>query len=168
MLDRWALVARKGRVRTAADLEGFALVSTARYAPAFVRGVVQRGLGALPEGTRVAHSAALLPALRRAAEGHRLAVLLDGPEQAALSSSPLAPDLEVVTRSAPVPAAVLVEVGDRIGPAGWAAIDGALRTLATEQEGAAALAAIDVDRYVPVDRDALMSARAAFVASGAR
>ncbi len=161
-LERWTLVARKGRVATASALEGFKIASTAAFAPAFVRGPALGGFGPLPPGVQIVQTGAVLSALRRAAAGEPVAVLLDGAQGAALASLPFASDLEVVARSAPLPAGVVATVGARLPARRWKAIEAALLALPTDAAGARALAAMQTARFMPVDEKALAGARKAY------
>jgi hypothetical protein len=158
--ERWALVARKGRVARPADLAALTVLSTAGYAPGFVRGALG-GFGRLPEGTKVAATSQVLSALRKAAGGADVAVLLDGAQAEALPSLPFAADLEVVARSAPLPAALVATVGTRLPAVRWAALEKGLLGLAADPGGAAALAGIRMVRFLPLDAAALAAARAA-------
>ena len=98
LLERWALVARKGRVARPADLQGFTVLSTAGYAEAFVRGALP-AWGRIPDGVAVSQTPQVLSALRKAATGADVAVLLDGGQGAALGTLPFASELEVIARS---------------------------------------------------------------------
>jgi hypothetical protein len=160
--ERWALVAKKGRVSSPAALEGFTLASVAGFAPAFVRGPALGGWGRLPDGVRIVQSGAVLSSLRRAAAGQPMAVLLDGAQETALSSLPFASELEVVARSPPLPNGVVATVGARLSAKGWSAIETALRTLPSESGGATAMDAIQVTRFAPIDEKALAAARKAY------
>lgn len=166
LVERWALVAKKGRVTTPADLARFTVLSTAGYAPDFVRGAVG-SWGRIPEGSAVAATPQILSALRKAAGGGDFAVLLDGPQAEALPSLPFAPELEVLARSAPVPTALVVTLGARVPAARWSALERALLTLADDPAGAAALAGIRMVRFAPLDAAALAAARAT-VSGGSR
>jgi len=159
LLERWALVARKGRVARPADLAGMTVLSTAGYAPAFVRGALG-GWGRIPDGVAVAATAQVLSALRKAAGGAEVAVLLDGAQAEALATLPFAADLEVVARSAPMPTALVATVGTRLPAPRWAALEKALLGLAADPAGAAALAGIRMVRFLPLDAAALAAARA--------
>jgi hypothetical protein len=160
--ERWSLVAKKGRVASPAALAGFAITSTAAFAPSFVRGPALGGWGPLPADVRVVQSGAVLSALRRAAAGEPVAVLLDGAQGAALASLPFASELEVVARSAPLPAGVLASVDDRLSAKRWKALEAALRALPEHAAGANALAAIQTARFTPIDEKALAGARKAY------
>src|SRR5512141_268141 len=134
--ERWALVARKGKVASPAALDGFTILSSAGFAPAFVRGTVLGGWGKLPASVKSETSSAVLSALRRAAAGEPVAVLLDGTQEAALASLPFAADLEVVARSPALPAGVVAVVDRRLPSARWEKIATALRALPDDPAGA--------------------------------
>src|SRR5512141_181508 len=55
--ERWALVAKKGKASSPAALDGFTILSSAGFAPAFVRGAALGGWGKLPASVRVEFSA---------------------------------------------------------------------------------------------------------------
>jgi hypothetical protein len=165
-MDRWALVAKKGRVQSPAALNGFTIASSAGFAPAFVRGPGVGGWGPLPASVRVVQSSAILSVLRRAAAGEQTAVLLDSAQAAALSSLPFAADLEVVTRSAPLPVGVVAAVDARVPAKSWSAMESALRSLRSEPSGAAAFDAIQMERFGAVDEKALSAARKAYADAG--
>lgn len=160
--ERWSLVTRKGRVASAAALDEFTILSTAGFAPGFVRGPALGAWGKLPASVKIAQSAAVLSGLRRAAAGEPVAVLLDGAQEAALASLPFAADLEVVARSAPLPAGVVATLDRRVPAARWRKLVAALRDLPSAPAGAEALAAIRLSRFVPLDAEALSRARAAY------
>jgi hypothetical protein len=160
--ERWTLVAKKGLVRGPVALDGFTVASIAGFAPAFVRGAALGEWGPLPAGARVVQSAAVLSSLRRAAAGERVAVLLDGAQEAALASLPFASELEVVTRSPPLPSGVVATVGARLDAKAWGAIGAALQALPSDAAGAAALEAVQLARFVPLDEKALTAARKAY------
>jgi hypothetical protein len=163
--DEWVLVAKKGRVHGAASLDGFTITSSAAYAPGFVRGTVLGGLGAIPSTVKLQQSGAVLSALRKAAKGDAVAVVLDGPGASQLSTLPFAGDLEVVARSAKLPAGLVVTI-DAGPPAGtWKALEGAFLGLRNDRAGATALDGIQMDRFVKVDADALAAARKAYDAA---
>jgi hypothetical protein len=116
--QRWSLLARSGRLAGPAALKGYTLVSVAGYAPNFVR---HRALGAfaLPPDVRIESTGQVLSALRRAAAGEPVAVLLDHTQTAALASLPFASELKVVTQSPELPVAIIAVVDSRLaaGPA---------------------------------------------------
>lgn len=152
--ETWTLVAKKGRVRAPADLAGFSVVSIAGYAPGFARGVLGPAWR-LPESARVVESAQVLSALRRAVKGEDVALLLDGAQGAALLGLPFAAELEVLARSAPLPAAVVATVGTRLPAARWAELEKGLLALPGDPAGAAALDAIRMVKFTPVDPKAI-------------
>ncbi|GEJ58140.1 hypothetical protein [Anaeromyxobacter diazotrophicus] len=161
-LERWALVARKGRVANAAALDGFTVASSAGFAPAFVRGPALGAWGALPPTARIVQSVAVLSALRKAAAGERWAVLLDASQEAALPSLPFASELEVVTRSAPLPGGLVAAVDARLPPKTWRALEAGLQALPSDAAGAAALDTVQTARFAPLDEAALARARSAY------
>lgn len=147
--ERWALVAKKGRVTRPADVARLTVFSLAGYAPGFVRNVLAPEWR-LPEATPVTASAQVLSALRRASQGEDVAVLLDGAQGNALPTLPFAAELEVVARSAPLPAALVVRVGKRLGASRWAVLEKAFLALPGEPAGAAALEGIRMVGFTPV------------------
>jgi hypothetical protein len=161
----WALVARKGRVTGPASLDGWQVSSIAGYAPAFVTGAALASWGRMPATVKVVQSNQVLSSLRKAAAGENLAVLLDGAQAAALPTLPFAADLEVVARSAPLPTGVVVTVGRRLSPERWKVLEKALLGLAGSPEGAAALEAIRLQGFGPLDTATLAAARKAYAAA---
>jgi hypothetical protein len=161
----WALVAKKGRLGSPAALAGWQVNSIAGYAPAFVKGTALAGWGPVPASTKVVQSNQVLSSLRKAAAGEDIAVLLDGTQAAALPTLPFAADLEVVARSAPLPSGVLATVGKRLSPGQWKALDGALRKLGETPAGLAALEAIRLQGFLPLDPTTLAAARKAYAAA---
>ena len=178
--ERWSLVARKGRAAGPAALDGFTILSTAGFAPGFVRGPVLGAWGKLPSTVKIAPTPAVLSALRRAAAGEPVAVLLDGAQSAALASLPFAADLEVVARSPALPGlpfaadlevvarspdlptGVVATADRRLPAARWTRIAAALRDLPTDPAGAEALAGIRMSRFAPLDAKTLAAARTAY------
>jgi hypothetical protein len=154
----WALVAKKGSVVSPAALADFSLVSTAGYAPGFVRGALA-SWGRVPDSTKIVASSQVLSAMRRAAAGDKVALLLDGTQAEALPSLPFAADLEVVARSEPLPSALVCSVGQRLAPARWTAIEKGLLGLASQPQVAPVLATMRMARFVPIDAAALSAAR---------
>ncbi|HVO18724.1 MAG TPA: PhnD/SsuA/transferrin family substrate-binding protein [Anaeromyxobacter sp.] len=157
-LETWALVAGRGRITSPAALAGFTVVSIAGYSPAFVRGALA-SWGRLPPDAHITFSNQVLSALRRAAAGEAVAVLLDGEQTAALPTLPFAGQLEVVARSAPLPGAFVATVGDRLEPARWRALEKALLALPSTAEGSAALEGVRMQGFAPLPPDALSLTR---------
>ncbi len=160
--ERWALVARKGAVTSPAGLEGFTLVSIAGFAPGFVRGPALGGWGPLPASVRILQSSAVLSSLRRAAAGEKVAVLLDGTQEAALRDLPFASQLAVLARSAPLPSGIVASVDAHLPRKTASALESALRGLSSDTSGAAVLDTMRTDRFIPVDEKALVAARKAY------
>jgi hypothetical protein len=163
--ETWALVAKKGSLPSPEALAGWQVSSIAGYAPAFVKGTALAGWGKVPDGVQVVQSTQVLSALRKAAAGEKLAVLLDGTQAAALPTLPFAAELEVVARSAPLPAGVVVTVGSRLAPDRWKALEKGLRAMASTPAGLAALEGIRLKGFVPLDEASLAAARKSFAAA---
>ncbi len=161
--ESWALVAKRGRVAAADDLEGFSVESIAGFSPAFVRGPALSAWGALPDGASVTFTARALSSLRRVAGGEDVAVLLDGGQAAAIERLPFAADLEVVARSPEMPAYLVCDRGP--GSLAREAVD-ALAGLDRTPDGRGALDEIRLERFesLPVgalDRVTVLFDRAA-------
>ena len=158
----WSLAARRGAVASAAALDGWEITGRPGYAPAFVRGPILGEWGRLPEGARITATTAVLGALRRAAAGEKVAVLLDAAQTASLPSLPFAEELEVVARSGELPGAVLCSVGDRL-PAGEAdALFRGLLRLHKSPAGEEALQGMRMKRFRKLDEEALEAARRSY------
>lgn len=160
--EPWSLVAAKGAVTGPQSLAGFELISLAGNTPRFVRGPALGAWGALPADLKIVFSGALLSGLRRAAAGEKVALLLDRAQTAALATLPSAPQLEIVTRSPPLPVSVLCALGDRLPAARKKGLVAALSNLASTPAGAEALAGVRLAGLVPADAKALASARDAY------
>ncbi len=155
----WVLVAGRGRIRRPADLAGWTLSSRAGYAPAVVGSLLTAWWGRPPAGVSVTFTARSLSALRRAAAGDSVAVLLDGEETAALKALPFANRLEELFRSDPLPLSVFALVDrNRAGDneAAWERdVVRVLVELHRTVEGAGALKEMRIDRFerlTPGDR----------------
>jgi hypothetical protein len=162
--EAYSLVAGKGTASGPAALAGWEIQSTVAYAPRFVRGPALGGWGELPATTKLVFSEAVLSGLRRAAAREKIAVLLDRAQAAGLASLPYAGDLEVLTRSAPLPAFVVATVGGRVPPSRARQLVEALLALASRPEGASALASLRLSRFVRLDEAGLRKAHAAYAA----
>jgi hypothetical protein len=162
--EQWTLVAQKGRVKDAHSLAGFTIVSTTAFAPAFVRGSVH-ALGTLPADVKLVQSGSVVSALRRAAAGEAVAVLLDGPQEASLASLPFAAKLETVAQSPAMPSGLVVTVDSRMSEKSWTPIEAALLGMASARTGATALAAIHTARFAPLDEQALAAAHKTYAGS---
>lgn len=160
--EAWTLVAKKGRVKAAADLEGWKLFSSAGYAPAFVRGAALGGFGPLPASTKLLAGGQVLSSLRKAATGEDMAALLDATQAASLSSLPFAAELEVVRQGPALPSALVATVGARLPEAEWKTLAAALAKLSSAPRGVAALEGVQLAGFVSFDKAALEAARKAF------
>lgn len=159
----WSLVAKKGTVKSAADLDGATIFSTAGYAPDFVTKVALQGFGPVPATAKVTTGGQVLSALRKASQGkEKLVVVLDSEQAAALPSLPFAGDLEVVHVSPKVPVAVVATLGDRLPAADWKAVSAAFTKLAAGDKGKAALEGVRLTGFVALDEPALAAAKKAF------
>ena len=154
-LERWTLVTGKDHP---ASLQGYTVQSTAGYSKRFVRSAVP----GLPAQIEVRATSAVLSALRKAADGEKIAVLLDGAQAAALSKLPFASSLAVVGTSPPVPVALVATVGKRMDASRWKPFDRAFRQVADDPAAREALEGVRMAAFVPLDREALAAARAAW------
>lgn len=109
----WVLVAGKGKLTKPSGLAGWEVTSRSGYAKRFVTALLAEGFGPLPADIRVTYTSRALGALRRAAAGENVAVLLDGEEAVALQGLPFADRLDVVVRSKPLPLSLFAVVGSR-------------------------------------------------------
>ena len=164
-LERWVLVAQKGRIHKADGLAGFTIVTNVAYAPRFVAAAVHDDLGVLPADVKLAPATAVMSALRRAASGDATAVLLDGPQAQALASLPFADKLEVIARSPAWPAGVVVTIDHRMPASTWNSLQAALLGLAGDRAGAGALDALEMSGFAAIDDRALTSARNAYASA---
>jgi hypothetical protein len=153
-LQRWTLVTGKDHP---ANLEGYAVQSTAGFSPRFVH-----AMSPPLKNAKVVDSPAVLSGLRRAANGERLAVLLDGPQAQALSTLPFAQGLAPLATSAEVPVALVATVGKRLDERRWKALQAALLSLAGDAKAREALDGVRMSGFVALDRAALSTARTAY------
>ena len=158
----WNLVAKTGRVTSASSLAGFTIVSTAAYAPDFIRKVALATWGQLPPDVKFLETGQVLGALRKAANGDDVAVLLDASQAASLATLPFAADLTIVATSPPLPAFLVCSVDSTVGPADTKQLIGALLKLHEIPEGTSALDAVRLAKFVPLDAKGLAAARASF------
>jgi ABC-type phosphate/phosphonate transport system substrate-binding protein len=158
-LERWALVAQKGRVKDAQSVAGFTIVSSASFAPGFVRGSALGGFGKLPADVTIAPATAILSSLKRAAAGEPIALLLDAAQRASLASLPFGSQLEVVAESPPLPVAIVATVDRRMPAKTWTPIEAALLASGSDSSASAALTDIQVARFTAIDDAALAAAR---------
>jgi hypothetical protein len=158
----WTLVAKRGAITSAASLEGWQIVSLVGFSPGFVRNVALAGWGKLPEGVRITQGSQILSVLRKAAAGEKVAALLDRTQAAALPTLPMARDLEIVTRSAPLPANLVCTVGGRVPEDRWKPLATAMLGLAQSASGAAILNAARISRFLQPDAAGVAAAKKAF------
>ena len=156
----WFLAARKGAVSSATALTGWEVTGAPGYSPDFVRRTILSDWGALPDDVRITFTPRVLAALRRAASGEKVAVILDRSQEAALASLPFAADLEVLAHSRPLPSGYLCAVGKRLGAADLDAYTQALLKLHENASGQAVLKEMRMHRFVPVDLKSLDAIRA--------
>jgi len=164
---RWTLVAKKGRVTSTSSLAGYSVVSLAAYAPDFIRNVALAKWGKLPADVTFAATGQILSALRKSANGDPVAVLLDAAQAASLPTLPFAAELEVVTISPPVPGILVCTVGTAVRPADTTKLVAGLLKMHETSEGMAALDAVRLAKFVPLDGKGIAAARASY-APGAK
>ncbi len=158
----WALVAKKGAVPNAAALAGYEVQSIVGFSPRFIKGPVLGAWGKLPEGVKFTQTKQVLSAMRKAAKGDKVALVLDAEQTAALASSPFSSDLEVVYKSPPLPMGVVATVEAKISEARWKAMGEALPKLGETPDGAKALEGVWKLRFDALDAKGLEAARKAF------
>jgi hypothetical protein len=146
--ERWTLVAKRGRVTGPASLAGFTLLSSAGYAPEFI---THSALPTwpLPRDVRIEATAQVLGALRRAAAGEPVAVLLDQTGAAAVATLPFGGDLAAVVESPELPVAVVAVVGARLPAARERGLRAALLSLSHDPGDAPLLAQMRLRGFVP-------------------
>jgi len=154
-LERWTLVTGKDHPPS---LAGYIVQSSAGYSPRFVRAAAP----SLPADVEIVASSAVLSALRRAANGEKLAVLLDGSQSAAMGKLPFAASLAVVETSPPMPVAVIATVDKRIDERRRKILQGAFTALSGDPSAREALDGVRMSAFVPLDAKALAAARAAY------
>jgi len=153
-LQRWTLVARKDHP---AQMTGYAVQSAAGFSPRFVR-----AMSRVLAKAQIIDSTAVLSGLRRAANGEKLAVLLDGAQTQAFSTLPFAAELAPLASSAPVPVAIVATVGKRLDARRWKALQAAFLSLGHDAAAREALDGVQMSGFVAVDSAALSAARAIY------
>ncbi|NJD32737.1 MAG: phosphate/phosphite/phosphonate ABC transporter substrate-binding protein [Gammaproteobacteria bacterium] len=146
--QRWTLVTKAGLGSVPASLAGYTILSTAGYAPEFVR---QSALGALklPPDVKVESTGQVLSALRRAAAGEPVAVLLDQEQAAALPTLPFAAQLKTALQSSELPVAVVAVVGSRLSDARARSLQSGLLKLSGMAGGPEALESLRLKGFAP-------------------
>jgi hypothetical protein len=161
----WTLVAKKGSVTGAASLSGFTIVSLSAYAPDFIRRVALAPWGKLPADVTFSSQEPILSALRKAATGEKVAVLLDEAQARSLPTLPFAADLETIATSPALPDILLCSVGTSASAATVTAAVSGLLKLGQSPEGSTALDAVRLAKFVPLDTKGVAAARAAYAPS---
>src|SRR5260370_1360257 len=103
----------------------------------------------LPADVEIVASSAVLSALRRAANGEKVAVLLDGAQSAALGKLPFAASLAVVESSPPMPVAVISTLDKRIDERRRKTLQPAFTPLSGDPSAPEALDAAPMPPFVP-------------------
>jgi len=147
----WSLVARRGLIQKPSDLAGWEVLGQPCYAPRLVRGPILGTWGQVPADVRFTFAPRVLSALRRAAAEERMAVLLDHAQTEAMAALPFAADLEVVTRSKPLPANLICALDEHADTSDLAKLEAALRSFHEKDEGRAVLADARMKRFRPLD-----------------
>lgn len=142
--ERWTLVGKAG----AQSMAGYTVLSVAGYAPEFVR---HSALSAwtLPPDVKIEATGQILSALRRAASGEPVVVLLDSTQAAALPTLPFAAQLKTLVQSAPLPVALVAVVGSRLPAPRAKAIQSALLKMSSIAADADTLASLRLKGFVP-------------------
>jgi hypothetical protein len=145
--ERWTLVAKTGRVTSAASMSGYTILSVAGYAPEFVRHSALEGW-ALPADVKIESTGQILSALRRVASGEKVAALLDQTQAAALPTLPFAKELESVRQSPPLPVAIIAVVDSRLPAPRAHALQEGLLKIGHTAGGAETLAPLRLKGFV--------------------
>jgi len=154
-LERWTLVTGKDHPPS---LDGYKVQSSAGYSKRFVRAAAPK----LSRAVEIEPLAAVLSALRRAANGDKVALLLDGSQSAALATLPFKDSLAVVGSSPPMPVALVATLSKRMDEHRWKALEAAFLRLAEDRAARAALDGVRMAGFVPLDEQALSAARLAY------
>jgi hypothetical protein len=155
----WSLVAKRGSILSPSSLSAWQITGRPGYAPAFVRGPILGGWGELPADAEIAFTTRPLSALRKAAAGEPIAVLLDKEQAASLDSLPFGAELEVVARSRPLPGVVLALVGDRLVADRVKELRKGLLDLRESKGGAELMKTMRLTRFQELDEELLEQVR---------
>jgi hypothetical protein len=145
--ERWSLIAKSGAVAQAADLAGYTLLSTAGYAPEFVRRGALASF-ALPSDVKIESTGQILGVLRRIAAGDHVVALLDQTQAAALPTLPFAAQLHSVAQSAPLPIALIAVVDGRLPAARAKSLQAGLLKMGTTPADADTLSQLKLRGFV--------------------
>jgi hypothetical protein len=154
-LQRWTLVTGKDHPPR---LSGYSVESLAGSSKQFVHAAAP----GLPPDAPISAPGTVLSGLRRAANGEKIALLLDGTQASSLKTLPFAAQLATVESSAPMPVAIVATVGTRLGASKWKALEAAFLAMGKNPAAHAALAGVEMTGFGRLDEAALSSARAAF------
>jgi hypothetical protein len=154
-LQRWTLVTGKDHP---ASLEGYTVQSSAGDSKRFVHAVAPK----LPAKVDIQAAGTVLSGLRRAANGEKVAVLLDGSQATAMGTLPFASSLAAVETSPPIPVAVIATVAKRMDERRWNELEAAFLRLAEDRAARDALDGVRMTGFLPLDEKALAAARAAY------
>jgi hypothetical protein len=147
--QRWTLVAKSGRITGPASMSGYTILSSAGYAPDFVRHSALDGW-ALPADVKIESTGQVLSALRRAAAGEPVAVLLDQSQAAALPSLPFAAELKTLIQSSELPVALVAVVDYRVPAPRARAMQNGLLKMSHDSGGADSLGPLRLRGFVPL------------------
>ncbi len=147
--QRWTLVAKSGRITGPASMSGYTILSSAGYAPDFVRHSALDGW-ALPADVKIESTGQVLSALRRAAAGEPVAVLLDQSQAAALPSLPFAAELKTLIQSSELPVALVAVVDSRVPASRARAMQNGLLKMSQDSGGADSLGPLRLRGFVPL------------------
>jgi hypothetical protein len=147
--QRWTLVAKAGRITGPKSMSGYTLLSSAGYAREFIRHSALDGW-ALPADVKIESTGQVLSALRRAAAGEPVAVLLDQSQAAALPTLPFAAELETLKQSAELPVALIAVVDSRVTEARARAMQTGLLKMNHDSRGADSLGPLRLRGFVPL------------------
>src|SRR5437588_465963 len=152
-----------GEAQPAMDALARALAAEAKLPPSSLSAVYEETEAAgMRRLARMAAVNSVLTSLRRAANGEKVAVLLDGTQAAALEKLPFASSLEVVEMSPPMPVAIVATVRKRIDDRRWKTLQPAFQRLANNPAAAEALEGVRMSAFVLLDQATLARARKAF------
>jgi hypothetical protein len=163
----WSMVARRGAVDGPASLAGWELDGMLGYSPRFVRRIALGDWGELPADLRIAFRPRLLPVLRRAVAGERVAAILDRAQTQALETMPFASELEVVARSRPLVGSLLCRLRGRVPDEEGRRLTAAFLGLEAQEGGRALLDTLRIHRFEPLDAEELSRIERAFAVAGA-
>jgi len=162
----WSLVAGRGSLGDAASLAGWEVTGMPGYAPAFVRDVALTDWGRIPDSAKISFTARAVAALRQAAAGEKLAVLLDTAQTEALPALPFSEELEVVASSKPLPTSLVCAVGKRLDEEDASKLVAALLGLDESESGRELLGALRMTKFEKLDSKAIERAEFAFDGAG--